>query len=225
MNVRIVSGLLIGVWLAGGWLIADQPGRPQADRKAAGSGANQGTATKSEKSESSQKPSARRARGLTPGREAAALTFARLHHPELADLLEQLKKTNRPEYRRAIRDLFQESERLARLQENAPERYELAIEAWTLDSRIRLLAARMTMSDDPAFETELKSLLQQRVALRLEDMKRARDRLQQRLERLNAAIEKIEQDPEAAATRDLQRVKRSLRAKQRKPDTQTETEE
>ncbi len=43
---------------------------------------------------------------FTPEREAAALSFVKQHHPELEELLSQLKSGNRPEYRRAINELF-----------------------------------------------------------------------------------------------------------------------
>ena len=65
----------------------------------------------------------------------AALTFAAENHPELAELLGQLKTDNPREYRRALRQISQARERLARLKTRAPERYDLALDAWKLDSR------------------------------------------------------------------------------------------
>src|SRR6185436_5664149 len=50
---------------------------------------------------------------ITPEREAAAVTFVKLHHPDLAELLGHLKQSNPREYQRAIRDLFRTSENLA----------------------------------------------------------------------------------------------------------------
>ena len=60
---------------------------------------------------------------LYRGREAAAMTFVRMNHPELATLLDQLKLNDLPEYQRAIRELFHSSEKLAQLQERNPKRY------------------------------------------------------------------------------------------------------
>ena len=90
---------------------------------------------------------------LTPEREAAAITFVRQHHAELVDLLNQLKETKPAEYQAAIRELFQTSERLAQLREQDPQRYELELDAWKTKSRIRLLAARSTMSGDMSLKT------------------------------------------------------------------------
>src|ERR1700719_964914 len=96
---------------------------------------------------------------LTPEREAAAITFVRQHHAELVDLLNQLKESKPAEYQAAIRELFQTSERLAPLSEQAPPRYELELEAWKVKSRIQLLAARSTMSGDKSFEDQLHAAL------------------------------------------------------------------
>lgn len=155
---------------------------------------------------------------LTPGREAAAMTFARLHHRELAGLLTELRETRPAQYQRAMRDLFQVSERMARIKERMPERYELELRMWTLDSQIRLLAARMTVSSDPALEVELKNLMQQRVDTRLEQLHLDQARARERLERLNAEIDRIEQDPRAAALRDFERIKRNVRGAGRNRD-------
>ena len=53
---------------------------------------------------------------MTPERQAAALKFAELHHPELYELLQNLKEARRPEYQEAVRQLYNDSERLARHQ-------------------------------------------------------------------------------------------------------------
>ncbi|HUG92975.1 MAG TPA: hypothetical protein VML55_19195 [Planctomycetaceae bacterium] len=149
---------------------------------------------------------------MTPGREAAALKFAQLHHSQLEKLLVHLQNSNPAEYKRAIRQLYMDSERLARTAERSPERHELELDAWKLDSRIRLLVARMSMSSSGSVEldSQLKALLEQRVDLRLRQLQSERERLETRLSRLNETIENIEANPEEAALKDLQRVKRSL---------------
>ena len=148
---------------------------------------------------------------MTPGREAAALKFAQLHHPELERLLGHLERSNPAEYKRAVRKLYQDSERLARTAERSPERYELELEAWKLDSRIRLLVARMSMSSgNDELDGRLKELLQERVDLRLRQLQTERERLETRLSKVAETIDEIENDPEEAALKDLQRVKRSL---------------
>jgi len=148
---------------------------------------------------------------MTPGREAAALKFAQLHHPELERLLARLENNNPAEYRRAVRKLYQDSERLARTAERSPDRHELELDAWKLDSRIRLLVARMSMSsDNEKLDSQLQALLQERVDLRLRQLRGERERIESRLARLTETIDEIESDPTGAALKDLQRVKRSL---------------
>lgn len=147
---------------------------------------------------------------LTEAREAAALTFARMHHPELAGLLEHLKKSRPAAYTRAVRQLYQTSERLARTKERSPERYESALRQWQLESRIRLLAARATMSDNPSIDDELNAALDEWVELRLQQLRAERERLADRLTKLDATIGEIESDKEAVIIQELARVKRSL---------------
>jgi hypothetical protein len=144
--------------------------------------------------------------------EKVALAFAREHHPELAELLQRLRKSDRDAFEKAVRDVFQASERLARLQENDPERYELALQSWTLDSRIRLLAARSTMSNDPGIEGQLRELLHERQNVRIAMLQLERERLQTRLERINGQIEQWESNPTAVVENDLARIKREMRA-------------
>jgi len=142
-----------------------------------------------------------------------ALAFARQHHPELARLVSQLRKTRPAQFKSAVRHLVQSQERLERIQVRSPERYDGALEAWKLDSRIRLLAARMTMSDNPDLVAELKNVLLQRTDLRLRQLSEERDRLTARLKRIEENISRIENDPEAAAARDLKRVKKQVASK------------
>jgi hypothetical protein len=153
---------------------------------------------------------------LTPEREAEALAFAREHHPELAALIEKLRKDNRRQFDRALRQLVQDRDRLVRLQKQGPAQYDLALSAWKLDSRAHLLAARMTMSQDPALEAELKQILRDRVDVRLKQLQFERGRLQDRLTVVNKTIDKIQADKSAVADADLQRIKRSI-AKNRRP--------
>jgi hypothetical protein len=167
---------------------------------------------------SSRRPAAARpaAAPLTPEREAEALAFAREHHPELAALIEKLRKDNRRQFDRALRELTQDRDRLVRLKKQAPAQYDLALAAWKLDSRAHLLAARMTMSQDPALEAELKQVLRDRVDVRLKQLESERGRLQDRLTVVNKTIDKIQADKNAVADGDLQRIKRSI-AKNRRP--------
>jgi len=154
---------------------------------------------------------------LSAEREAAALAFAREHHAELAALIEKLRRDNRRDYDRAIRELSQASERLTRLKKQSAEQYELSLAAWKLDSRTQLLAARMTVSQTPALEAELKQFLAERADVRLKEFKSERARLQDRLAKLNTSIQTLETDKNAVVDKDLLRIKRSVAARTRRP--------
>lgn len=149
--------------------------------------------------------------GFTLEREAAALSFVRQHHPELADLLAQLKAGNRREYQKAVHELFRTSERLAMARERDSARYELELEAWKLDSRIRLLAARMTMSENNAESLEeLKTLLLERTDVQLKRQMLDRQRLVGRLEKLDAAIETTRREREQQARQSLDKLLKGI---------------
>lgn len=147
---------------------------------------------------------------VTPSREAAAMTFARLHHPELAQLLDQLKQNNLKAYQNALQELFQESEKLERLREKQPERYEAAIELWKIESRIRLLAARMKMSADASLEDQMRDLLQQRIDLKLAQLREDHQRAMEKAEKMRQQIEQLESAQDEMIQKDLNRIRRDL---------------
>jgi len=127
---------------------------------------------------------------FTKAREAAALTFAQNHHPELAELLGGLKQHNRSEYEKAIRELFRTSERLAQWQEKGPQRYEHELAMWKLNSRIRILTARLTMTTDVAVERELREALVELAALKKQQLEAERQKLSSRLAEIDAELKR-----------------------------------
>ncbi|MCC7422123.1 MAG: hypothetical protein IT428_17735 [Planctomycetaceae bacterium] len=146
-------------------------------------------------------------------REAAALAFARTHHPELAELLSNLKRGNPIEYQRAIKELSAAVERITRIQERNPERYDFVLNTWKLDSRIRLLTARLVMADNPAQEAELKALVLQRNEVKLRELKLEREKVAARLKNIERDIAELEKDQTGAVQRDLQEVRNHLNEK------------
>ncbi|MEQ8789022.1 MAG: hypothetical protein RIC55_22105 [Pirellulaceae bacterium] len=135
--------------------------------------------------------SSKRVPGLTAGREAAVMTFVREHHPDLEALLVYLKKHRAADYAKAIRELFNNSERLARIQEMDEVRYELELAQWKLRSRIQLLVARLRMDKSDALREQLREVLTEQVELQLKVLERDRSRLSERLEKLEAKIERL----------------------------------
>jgi len=167
--------------------------------------------------------------GLTRDQEKAALTFARKHHPELAELLKQLDADMTSEYDKAIRQIHVVVERLERVKARSPEEYELQLEAWKVDSRIKLLGARMTISSDEELQVEMKKLLDQKFTLKEQQLKRDQERTQVRLDRINKQLEALETEREQLLQKELARYQKlqpskttptSTRKKTTKPESE-----
>ncbi len=149
--------------------------------------------------------------GLTPEREAAAITFVRQHHVELVDLLLYLKVQRPKAYEQAVFDLFRVSERLAQQQVQNYDRYELDLALWKVESRIELLAARLKMAgpDSPegqSLSPQLKKLLEQRLDLRLERLLFERERTAERLQRFDRQIDQARAHRGQNLDREFQRL-------------------
>jgi|GEM_PF-383886 len=154
---------------------------------------------KDNKDKSAEKSKSKRVAGFTKEREAAAMTFVRVNHPELAALLEQLKLSDNAEYQRAIRELFVSSERLAQLQERSPRRYADELELWKVNSRIQLLVARLAMmpeadAADSPLKNELRPAVEAQVELRRAQLAADIDRATSRLAELQDEARKLDRD-------------------------------
>jgi cell division protein FtsB len=163
---------------------------------------------------------------ITPEREAVALAFARQNHPELGSLLEGLKQNAPREYQAAINDVSRSVEKLDKTKERSPERHEFELIEWKMTSRIRLLAARLTMSSDPAVEAELKAALRERLDARLASQRKERDRLKVRIDKLDQQIDEMSSASEAIIEKQFADLKKAMppvrqpaRAKAKKPTT------
>lgn len=149
---------------------------------------------------------------IAPEREAAALQFARENHPELAALLDGLKKNAPREYQAALVDLDRTVERIAKTREKSADRYQVELAEWKITSRIRLLAARLSMSDDPTVAAELRAALRERLELRLTAQQAEHDRLQVRVKRLEQQIEEMSSQADAMIEKQFVDLKKTLPA-------------
>lgn len=147
---------------------------------------------------------------FTPEREAAAVTFVTMNHPELADLLAQLKSTRRKEYEAAVRDLYRVCERMAQIKDRDPERHSLELSAWKVRSQVQLLAARGSMSDSKTIESELRTLLAKQQELQLAQLKLERRRAQQRLQKAEQALAQFERNRAAQLDNQVQAALRNI---------------
>lgn len=144
-------------------------------------------------------------------REKLALEFARTHHPELADLIQRLKKRKPREYKRAIRDLDTTLTKLDRFKKRDGDRYRLTLERWEVDSRIRLLAARVSIMGSGDDQSELKTLLKQRIDLQLELLKHEKAMAEKRVQKLEKSIADIEQNQDKLVNSELTKINRSIK--------------
>jgi hypothetical protein len=144
---------------------------------------------------------------VTPEQEAAVFEFVEQHHPELGNLLRHLKE-NQPKraYQRAIRDLSIAHDRLAALEENDRTRYELELQAWKVKSRIQLLSAKLTMSQDEQLKSDLKESLAEQYDTRLALLELEQSRLRDRLLRSEKQLADLTARREATLEKQWQAI-------------------
>lgn len=161
------------------------------------------------------KPTSRRktqqvpAEPVSEAAEKVALDFARAQHPELADLLDALRRSNQRAYQAALRDVSRDAERLNKLAERDADRHQLSLRVWKLDSRIRLEIARLSMSSDVEVESRLRPMIEKRQAARLALLEFEHQRQKERLDKLSeqlAAARRSSADRVAAEIDRLQRL-------------------
>lgn len=209
LSLCSAAGLMLACALGSSRLIlADGPSSSEGKTD---SSAKPNNASKAERNAASGKAHAAGTK-ITPEREAAAIAFAAQNHPELGLLLTNLKQNNPTEYHAAVVELDRIVERLASLKPKNVTQHESELTHWKMDSRIRLLAARLTMSDNPAFEAELKAAVRERVELTLAERKTERERLQRRIEKLDQTIGELSTKLDDIAEKELAAVKRSTQS-------------
>jgi len=154
--------------------------------------------------------------------EAAALKFADEHHPELSKLLAPMKSARPKEYQKAIREISRASERLARFETRAPERYAIEIELWKAESRLRLVAARTAMGDDDERREQIEKLVTARNALKLRLYQLERDEAQARIANLDAQIEALKSQEPEAVRQEVDRLVKTAKSSAKRVRTKLE---
>ena len=153
-------------------------------------------------------------------REEAALLLVREHQPELLELLNRLKATKEKDYQQAIRELSRDSQRINSFKEKDPQRFELEVRAWQLDSRIRLLTAKLSLADRPELQEDLKAALAERADLRLAQRKLERERVASRLTKLDEDIAALVKNREEELKKTFDRLLRAAERARPKPETE-----
>jgi len=147
---------------------------------------------------------------ITPEREAAALKFVELHHPELRDLLNALREADKKQFNRAIEDIFRVSERLARIKSRTPDRYEIELDLWKVNSRLNLLIASLPMAQDYDIAMkEIERAITQKQELQLKLLQLEERAAQQRLDRVKKSIAEAKKNGKENIAKQLQRIRKS----------------
>jgi hypothetical protein len=141
--------------------------------------------------------------------EANVLEFVREHHPELRELLSQLKASRPREYEKAVRDLSRVRDRLFAMSKTNDERYAVELANWKTETRIQLLAAKLHMGENAELLQQLRQALSEQVDLRRQLLQFDRAAAEERLQRLDAQIQRLDQDRSQAIERQLQILTRS----------------
>ena len=155
--------------------------------------------------------------------EKAALKFATEHHPELAELLQALRRSDKTQFQAALSDLARDSERLAKLADRDRDRFGAALSVWKLDSRIRLEMARFAMSEDPEREARIRELLKQRHEARRSLLQLDRKRTDARAAKIDEQLAALGEDSKERATAEFERLKKSVAGKGRTKTQRSET--
>lgn len=149
---------------------------------------------------------------LTAEQQQSALDFVKEHHPQLNALISRLKKRDPAEYQKALKDVFRTCERLQRMEGRDRPRFEVELKLWKVGSRTRLLAARMATDQSPELESQLRELLNERTDLRLQQLTLERERLNNRIERIDSQVSQLAGERDAVIDKEIERLRRTVRA-------------
>jgi hypothetical protein len=182
------------------------PDKKDPDKKDAGNDANRDRVKGNNPKGTAAKTGNLKGVEITPDLETQALEFAGKQHPELVGLISPLKTTNPKEYQRAVRELFRTSERLDNIRQREPARYELELEAWKLQSHVRLLAARLVMEPEPELQKSLKDAIRQKADNHVRLLQFEKETLKNRLEQIDRNIEKSSKSLDQTVDQEYERL-------------------
>ena len=136
----------------------------------------------------------------------ATMAFASEHHPELARLLEHLRKSRSNEFQRAARELNQQILVLEKIKEKNPARYEHQLQLWKEDSQIRVLVAKWSLSKDEDIEKQIRRLLQQRRDTKVAQLKAEQKRLAEQLQKVDKQLTTLSEMPDSQIDREWEQL-------------------
>ena len=165
---------------------------------------NNNAKASSSKNTTSKKPSSR---SVTKANQAAVLKFVSKHLPELRKMLDYLQKNKPEQYEQAMREFSRDQMRLAAVKKRDADMYEIELELWQLDGKLRMLAAEIAAlkkeKDRAAAETQLEELVRKQQQKSLEKARMQRDRAAAQLARLENVVKQREENAESLTARSL----------------------
>jgi hypothetical protein len=196
--------ILIATLAVGGLLYA-QTDKAQTSKPQSGKASASATGSASTKKDGKARPAV----PVTPEREAAVLTFVQRNHAELAELLALLKSMQPEEYERAVREIFRATERMEQIYDRDPLQYELEVAAWTAQSRVQLLAAKLKMESSDELLKQLRAALTTQNDAKLALLKHEHQKFADRAEKLQNDIIRFESDREEVINKQMKLLTRA----------------
>ena len=142
----------------------------------------------------------------------ATMAFAAEHHPELARLLQHLRKSRSNQFQRAVRELNQQILVLEKIKEKNPARYEHQLELWKEDSQIRVLVAKWSLSKDDAIEQQIRQLLRQRRDTKIAQLQMEQKRLAEQLQKVEKQLTTLSEMPDSQIDREWEQLAKKTNA-------------
>ncbi|MFK7768875.1 MAG: hypothetical protein AB8B55_16765 [Mariniblastus sp.] len=157
---------------------------------------------------------------VSNARRSELMNFVKSNHPEIRPLLKMLQKSRPAKYQSTIRTLDREVRSLQTLKTKHPERYESALEFWTVKSRISLLSAQLATKKSKAEQAKIKDnlneLITKRNKIRKTEIEQSIARTTAQLERMNTQLgrlqtqlEQVSGAPEEVVKRELEKIETS----------------
>lgn len=150
---------------------------------------------------------------LTRRREAAALGMAKQHHPALFALIQRSKKKFPRAYNSAIRGLVGDHARIIRAKTIGKANHEAALAEWKLRSQVRLVAAQMTVDNQPELQKQLETLLTQGEHAKRRQIQLQIQRQQEQIKRLRR---RLDQDLARNVRRQLRAINKRVKPQSKK---------
>ncbi len=202
---------------AGSVVVAQAPSKQDKPPRAKVTNPKAAPQTKTAKKSAAAK--SKRLVPITAKMEAQVGKFVREHHRELRDVLAHLKVNVPKEYERAVRELNRNRLRLQQFE--GRDRYAAELELWKAQSRARLLGAKIQMGDDDGQRDALRETLVKVYDLRTRLMQRDRDRVAERLKKLDEQLRNLQNDRDKNLEKQLLALTRSTPKRTKSVKTST----